>query len=120
MPILDSLWVINRSTDDDGKNAGRLKARLVVRGDQGRSEEEVKSDSPTVDRTTVKVMLSTAANLQWDLRSIDNSAAFLQGRELDRAVFVRPPPEFRKPGVVWRLKKGMYGLTEGPDSGTMS
>ena len=68
MPILDSLWVINRSTDDDGKNAGRLKARLVVRGDQDRSEEEVKSDSPTIDRTTVKVMLSTAANLQWDLR----------------------------------------------------
>jgi hypothetical protein len=60
MPILDSLWVINRSTDNDRKNAGRLKARLVVRGDQDKSEEEVKSDSPTVDRTTVKVMLSTA------------------------------------------------------------
>ena len=68
MPILDSLWVINRSTDDDGKNAGRLKARLVVRGDQDKSEEEVKSDSPTVDQTTAKEILSTEANLQWDLR----------------------------------------------------
>ena len=26
---------------------------------------------------------------------------------------MRPPPEFRKSGVVWKLKKGMYGLTEG-------
>ena len=23
-----------------------------------------------------------------------------------------PPPEFKKPGIVWKLKKGLYGLKE--------
>ena len=113
MPVVDSLWVINRSTEDDGKNAGRLKARLVVRGDQDKGEDEVICDSPTVDRGTVKLMLAITANEGWEIRSIDISAAFLQGREIDREVFVRPPQEFRKPGVIWRLKKGLYGIKEG-------
>ncbi len=39
-------------------------------------------------------------------------AAFLQGRDIDRMVHVQPPPEFKKPGTVWRLNKGLYGLKE--------
>jgi len=57
-------------------------------------------------------MLAIAANQGFELRAVDISAAFLQGRELDREVYVRPPPEFRKPGVVWKLLKGLYGLKE--------
>jgi len=40
------------------------------------------------------------------------SAAFLQGRKIDRTVYVEPPKEFKKPGMVWRLRKGLYGLRE--------
>jgi len=107
-----SMWVIQRSTEDDGKQAGNLKARLVVRGDQDFAEGDIPCDSPTVDRSTVKLMLAIAANENWRLRSIDISAAFLQGRDIDRIVHVQPPPEFKKPGTVWRLNKGLYGLKE--------
>jgi hypothetical protein len=58
------------------------------------------------------MMLAVAANQGWTARSIDISAAFLQGREIDRTVYIRPPPEYKKPGVVWKLKKGLYGLKE--------
>jgi hypothetical protein len=112
MVVIPSMWVINQSTDDDGKNAGKIKARLVVRGDQDNTEDDIPCDSPTVDRNTAKLLIAIAAIMGWSLRSVDISAAFLQGRELDRTVYILPPPEFRKPGVVWRLRKGLYGLKE--------
>ena len=34
MTVIPTMWVVNRTTDDDGKDAGKLKAWLVVRGDQ--------------------------------------------------------------------------------------
>jgi hypothetical protein len=58
------------------------------------------------------MMIAIAANEGWGLRSIDISAAFLQGREMDREVYVQPPPEIAMPGTVWKLKKGLYGLKE--------
>jgi len=112
MTVVPTMWVINRTTDDDGKDAGKLKARRVVRGDQDKNENEVPCDSPTVDRTTVKMMLALAAISGWNLRSLDISAAFLQGKELEREVFVQPPPKISIPGTVWKLKKGLYGLKE--------
>ena len=31
---------------------------------------------------------------------------------MERTVYILPPPECRKKGIVWRLKKGLYGLKE--------
>jgi len=112
MNVIPLMWVINKTSDDDGKGAGKIKARLVVRGDQDEAEDDIQSDSPTVDRHTVKLMMAVAANQGWTPRSIDISAAFLQGKEIERDVYVLPPPEYKKPGIVWKLKKGLYGLRE--------
>ena len=30
MKAIPSMWVINKTTDDDGKQGGKVKARLVV------------------------------------------------------------------------------------------
>ncbi len=38
MKTIPSMWVINSTTDDDGKQGGKIKARLVVRGDQDMNE----------------------------------------------------------------------------------
>jgi len=91
MSVIPLMWVINKTTDDDGKGAGKLKARLVVRGNQDESEDEIQSDSPTVDRHTVKLMMAVAANQGWKPRSIDISAAFLQGREMDSRICLSSP-----------------------------
>jgi len=112
MHVIPSMRVINQTSEDDGKQGGKVKARLVVRGDQDMNEEYTPCDSPTVDRTTVKLLLAVAASMEWSLRSVDISAAFLQGREIDRTIFVQPPPEVAQPGIVWQLKKGLYGLKE--------
>jgi hypothetical protein len=79
MVVIPSMWVINQTTDDDGKNAGKIKARLVVRGDQDKAEDDIPCDSPTVDRNTAKLLIAIAAIMGWSLRSVDISAAFLQG-----------------------------------------
>lgn len=93
MLIIDSMWVVQRTTKDDEKNAGKLKAILVLPGDQDHGKEEVPCDSPTMDRNIIKLMIAVAANKGWEMRSIDISAAFLQGRQIDRDVYIRPPRE---------------------------
>lgn len=50
-------------------------------------------------------------------RTVDVRTAFLQGMPLDRphAVFVQPPPHAKVPaGIVWKLRKCAYGLTDAP------
>jgi hypothetical protein len=92
MVVIPSMWVITQTTDDDGKNAGKTKARLVIRGDQDKAKDDIPCDSPTVDRNTVKLLIAIAAIMGWSLRSVDISAAFLQGREMERTVYILPPP----------------------------
>ena len=43
---------------------------------------------------------------------MDIRAAFLQSKELDREVFVVPPRDVAKDGVIWKLRKPLYGLDD--------
>ena len=54
--------------------------------------------------------MAVVANLNFKLASADIRVAYLQSRALDRDVFVKPPPDIKKPGILWRLKKPLYGL----------
>jgi hypothetical protein len=112
MTVIPSLWVINRHTEDGKVDSGKVKARLVVQGNLDQGIMETPSDSPTVDRHSVKLALSVAASKKWKVRTMDVSAAFLQGKPIERVVHVEPPKEFKKTGTVWRLRKGLYGLRE--------
>ena len=40
------------------------------------------------------------------------TAAFLQGRKIERNVYVKPPEEAATDGKVWRLRKAAYGLVD--------
>ena len=90
----------------------KVKARLVARG-----FEEVcnfRTDSPTCMRESIRIILLIIASMEWKLHSIDYKTAFLQGKEIERDVFLRPPTEFRKKDVIWKLKKTVYGLADAP------
>ena len=52
----------------------------------------------------------------WKICSVDAKSAFLQGTNIEREVFVKPPKEFKgKFGkTIWRLKKVLYGLKDNP------
>ena len=52
------------------------------------------------------------ANEGFELRSVDIRAAFLQAKNLDREVFFLPPKDVRKEGLIWLLKKPLYGLND--------
>ena len=109
---IDSTWVVTRKEAPDGKGTGAVKARLCVRGDQERDDYTIKKDSPTVDRATVKTLFAIAATNNWKVKTVDVTAAFLQGKRLEREVYVRPPAEYRQEDEVWQLLKGLYGLKE--------
>ena len=102
MQVISSRWVVTE------KESGKYKARLVVRG----FEETVypQSDSPTASRDSFKTFLALAANEEMQIKNMDVKSAFLQGTPLDREVFMEPPSEYKKTGIVWKLKKTVYGL----------
>ena len=54
--------------------------------------------------------MAVAANSSFKLALVDIRAAFLQLKILYRDVFVKSPEDVKKPGVIWRLKKALYGL----------
>ena len=106
---IGSRWVVTAKEKHDGQKQ-KTKAILVAWGFQETLKPQ--SDSPTVSKESFKLLMAVAANSDFKLASVDIRAAFPQSRTLDRHVFKLPPPNIRKPGVIWRLKKPLYGLDD--------
>ena len=101
---ISTVWVLTKQDNE-------IRARLTARGFE--EESNVRSDSHTVQSTSMRFLLMMAALKQWNIQSTDIRNAFLQGRQLDRDVFVKPPKEaqFTK-GILWKLNKCLYGLND--------
>ena len=56
--------------------------------------------------------MALSANYNFKIVSVDIRAAFLQVKTLDREVYVRPPKDQIKEGVIWKLLKPLYGLDD--------
>ena len=72
---ISSTWVLWVKEMPGG--ALEVRARLVARGYE--EQEEVISDSPTVDQVNIKILLAIAASNGWKVVSSDVNTAFLQG-----------------------------------------
>ena len=107
---ITSRWVITKKTKQDGQKED-YKGRLVARGFQ-ENINPPQSDSPTALRESNKVFYAMAANEGFNLRSMDIKAAFLQANELERDVYIEPPSDVKKEGVLWKLVKPLYGLKD--------
>ena len=105
---LGTNWVLSEKIKEDQVI---VKARLTIRGDL-EDTSDVKTDAPTIRKGNVKTLLMIAATEGWEIRSSDVQSAFLQSMPLERKVYVLPPKEIRQPGVLWRLKKPVYGLAD--------
>ena len=77
------------------KKEEETRARLVARGFE--EESDVPSDSPTVDKANLRVILAVAAAEGWTIETSDVKSAFLQGKMLDRKVTIIPPKEASVP-----------------------
>ena len=62
-------------------------------------EEEILKDSATCTKEALRIILALIAQ----------ELFFLQGEEIDRKVFVKPPKEVET-NNVWLFKKCLYGL----------
>ena len=52
------------------------------------------------------------ASNRWTCNSIDIKSVFLQGKEIDRVVYLTPPPEFEEKDIVCKLNTCIYGLSD--------
>ena len=103
---LNPHWVLHDKSKTEGKV--KIKARLVIKGFEEKIKEQ--SDSPTGSRETLHILLTAAASKGWEIKSGDVKNAYLQGEVIDRKLFMDPPPERKKDGVIWKLNKSVYGL----------
>ena len=73
----------------------------------------ISRDSPTCCKESLCLLLFIIAGKNWILQALDIKSTFLQGKEMERLVFMKPPREANvASGTVWKLKKCVYGLVD--------
>ena len=91
-----------------------VKSRLCARGFTQVIEDADTIFASTPSLTTMKCLLTLALSLNWTITAGDVSTAFLHA-PLEDDIYVTPPPEYYpQGGVLWKLKKAMYGLKNSP------
>ena len=106
-PTITVRWVI---TERVAAGDIETKARLVARGFEEQTSH-LKKDSPTCAKEVVRLTLCIASSKAWNCHTVDVKAAYLQGDEIKRDVYLQPPDEFNR-GQIWKLKKTVYGLCD--------
>ena len=89
-----------------------MKARLCAQ-DFAHLQKRDDLYSPTPSVTALRQLLSLASSRGHRLRIGDFSTAFLHA-PMDIETFVRPPQVYAKQGVIWRLRKALYGMRRAP------
>ncbi|CAI6009886.1 unnamed protein product [Closterium sp. NIES-65] len=94
-----------------------FKARYVARGfNQRQGVDYFQTFSPTPKMTTLRVLLHIAAQLDYELHSLDFSTSFLQD-SLHEEIWLCRPPGFTgsfPPGTQWSLRRPVYSLRQAP------
>ena len=89
------------------------KVRLVAHCFQEQKNDTSMNDSPTCSK---KVLWVSFLSQSWSLKSINIKSSSLQGKEINRQVYSKPPKDFAREGKVWLLKKTVYGLSDASKS----
>ena len=87
-----------------------VKARLTARGFQ--EQDEHPKESPTMQKYSLRTLLTIASAKGWPIETVDVKSAFLQGTRLQRMVYVKPPKESNSINKLWLLHKCLYGLRD--------
>ena len=92
-----------------------VKSRVVVKGYKELVEDKDETYASTPSFTTLKLLLTLALAKHWYCLGADVSTAFLHATWTKGTTYVWPPEEFYPSGgVVWKLKKALYGLKSSP------
>ena len=99
-------WVLTRKFKN---GESFIKARLCARGFE--EMNDFPTDSPCCSRISVRSIFALIASNQWKVQAIDVKTAFLQGKQIERTIYLRPPKEANT-AKIWRLLKCVYGLSD--------
>jgi Reverse transcriptase (RNA-dependent DNA polymerase) len=107
-------WVFTVKQNPEGR-VERYKARLVAKGyGQTYGIDYDETFAPVAKMSTVRTLISLAANEGWKLHQLDVKNAFLHGDFLEE-VYMEVPPDFgtkQTVDKVCRLKKSLYGMKQ--------
>jgi len=114
--IIDSKWVFKTKYKANG-SIERRKARLVAKGFQQTTGLDYgKTFSLVVKSSTIRIVLSIALHLNWEVRQLDINNAFLNGN-LKENVFMHQPKVYTDStelGHICKLNKEIYRLKQAP------
>ena len=113
---ISTRWVL---TDKIIGGERKVKVRLVARGFEEKNEELMKG-SPTCAKESLRLIFAIMATREWKIHSIEIKAVFLQGRPIDRKVYLLPPVEAEVKNTIWELKTCIHGLGDASRSWYLS
>eukprot|EP00253_Pinus_taeda_P008546 PITA_08546 len=108
-------WVYRTKYGPDRK-VDKHKARLVAKGfSQVEGIDYTDTFSPVAKMNSIRLVLSFAASLKWEVHQMDVKSAFLHG-DLHEEIYMEQPIGFIQTdsSFVCRLKKSLYGLKQAP------
>ena len=105
---ISSRWVITEKYKEGEKF---VKARLVARGFEEDQINDIRKDSLTCGKDSLRLSLTLFASMDWQIHSLEVKSAFLQGNAIEREVYIIPPREVNT-NKLWKLNKTVYGLAD--------
>ena len=101
-------WVL---TEKIIKGKRQVKARLVARGFEDASRNDVRKDSPTCGRENLRLLFALTSSCNWRINTMDIKSAFLQRKCIERDVFIKPPKEVNTSKIFyWHKENTLQGI----------
>lgn len=118
IPVIDCRWVYTKRFDEEGK-LEKPKARHVAKGFKQIPGVNVgETWAPVGRHTTIRVVLSLSAMLDWEIINMDVDTAFVYA-PVEEEIYTEQTKGFEEKGpngeeLVCRLNKSLYGLKQSP------
>ncbi len=112
--IIPCHFVLATKRGPDGEKI-KLRARLVANGQrQKEGIDYTETFAPTTNMSTIRTVLTMAAQRDWEIHQIDIKSAYLNA-ELHDNIYMRAPAGYLKKGdegKVLKLLRSLYGLKQ--------
>ncbi|KAL8310867.1 hypothetical protein RB597_001710 [Gaeumannomyces tritici] len=110
--VLGCMWVYVYKFNKHGY-LDKVKARLVVRGDQQQKGQLEETYASTLAGRSFRTIIAMAAKFDLHMMQLDVSNAFVNAK-LPHDIYMEMPAGYRKAGQVLKLLRALYGLRESP------